>query len=163
MLLKNDVSEFLPYAFQLLAQLLELYPAPGPGGSSLSEGFIRLLPTATLAKLWTKPGNVPALTMLVQAYMRRGFGYLSTHRDQLLNVLGVWQNVLAMKNLEDNAFAIADAMCASCRGGGACARVRICIGVAIAVRSSAHSLVPATQSRRGRARSSLSTCRPCSR
>lgn len=64
--LSNDVMEFLPYVFQILAQLLELRPAPAPGTSNLTPGYESLFPPLLTATLWLRVGNVPALTQLMQ-------------------------------------------------------------------------------------------------
>lgn len=48
--------------FQILAQLIELRPAPLPAAyTAIFKGLLAPL-------FWERPGNVPALTRLLQAY-----------------------------------------------------------------------------------------------
>jgi hypothetical protein len=101
--------EFLPYVFQLLAQLLELRPPPPPGESALTEGYKSLLPPLLTAPLWARKGNVPALTQLVSAYLRKGGVHVAAS-GQLLPLLGVFQKLLATKSQEECAFDVARAL-----------------------------------------------------
>ncbi|KAL2251846.1 UNVERIFIED_CONTAM: Exportin-2 [Sesamum indicum] len=71
MILSRDVSEFFPYAFQLLAQLVDLNGSPIPG--NYMETFA-ILP---LPESWKKSGNVPAL------YYEQGFYVLNTLIENL--------------------------------------------------------------------------------
>jgi CAS/CSE protein, C-terminus len=58
--LSQDVIEFHPYVFQILAQLLELRPG------QFSAAYTALFPPLMLPQLWERRGNVPALVRLVQ-------------------------------------------------------------------------------------------------
>lgn len=118
-MLVNDVMEFLPYVFQLLAELLDLRPPPPPGESALTDGYKSLLPPLLTAALWSRKGNVPALTQLACAYLRRGAVYVVSS-GQLLPLLGVAQKLLSSKNQEEHAFDILRALGAwqGWRGGG---------------------------------------------
>ena len=107
--LVNDVMEFLPYVFQLLAELLELRPGPPPGESALTDGYKSLLPPLLTAALWSRKGNVPALTSLACAYLRKGGAYVASS-GQLLPLLGVFQKLLSTKGQEDSAFEIGRAL-----------------------------------------------------
>jgi hypothetical protein len=95
--------------FQLLAQLLELRPPPPPGESALTEGYKSLLPPLLTAPLWARKGNVPALTQLVGAYLRKGGVHVAAS-GQLLPLLGVFQKLLATKSQEECAFDVARAL-----------------------------------------------------
>jgi exportin-2 (importin alpha re-exporter) len=108
--LSADVAEFQPYVFQLMALLLELRPIPNAGEHAITAGFQSLLPPLLTAEAWKRPGNVPALTMLMQAYLRRGAAYLHSSGN-LVPLLGVWQNLLGTKNQEEHAFEILTALC----------------------------------------------------
>ena len=66
--LQLDVSEFTPYVFQILAQLLEYRP----GDSGLGEAYTMLFTPLLTPSLWERKGNVPALTRLLQAYVTKG-------------------------------------------------------------------------------------------
>jgi exportin-2 (importin alpha re-exporter) len=108
--LSADVAEFLPYVFQLMAELLELRPAPAPGEHALTAAYQSLLPPLLTAEIWLRPGNVPALAMLMRAYLRRGAAFLA-EKGHLVPLLGVWQNLLNTKNQEEFSFDILDALC----------------------------------------------------
>lgn len=58
-ILKNNVIEFFPYAFQLLAQLVELNRPPLPAH------YMQFFDLLLLPDLWTKSADVPALVRLL--------------------------------------------------------------------------------------------------
>lgn len=107
--LRLDVQEFLPYVFQLMAMLLDMRPAPAPGAHALTPAYQSLLPPLLRSEMWQRPGNVPALTMLMQAYLRKGCVWLATE-NHLAPLLGVWQMLLQTKNLEEHSFALINAL-----------------------------------------------------
>lgn len=94
--LQMDVVEFVPYVFQVFAQLLEYRAGLGPAYTSL---FPPLLTPA----LWERKGNVPALTRLLQAYLKKGAPELVAG-GHLNGMLGVFQKLLASRATEMNAF-----------------------------------------------------------
>lgn len=108
--LTNDIMEFLPYVFQLLAELLELRSTPAAGAHNLSAGFQSLLPPLLVKELWVRPGNVPALTTLLQAYLRKGSVFIASS-GSVDHVLGIWQKLFSTPNQDQYAFALLDAMC----------------------------------------------------
>jgi len=59
-------TEFSPFVFQILSQLLELHPGAMP------EAYGALVPPLLMATLWTHRGNVPALVRLVRAFLAKG-------------------------------------------------------------------------------------------
>ncbi|XP_019091483.1 PREDICTED: exportin-2-like [Camelina sativa] len=64
-ILGNDVTEFLPYAFQLLAQLVELSRPP------LSKTYKQIFEVLLEPKSWEVRGNVPALVPLLKAFLQK--------------------------------------------------------------------------------------------
>ena len=82
--------EFMPYAFQLLAQLLESQKI-----DQLSENYLQLLPPLINPELWRTRANTTPLVRLLQAYLRRGVGKIQA--SQLEGILGVWQNLISSK------------------------------------------------------------------
>jgi len=94
-ILAADVKEFTPYVFQLLSHLLELRP----GGASAA--YLALFPPLLAPAVWESRGNVPGLTRLLQAYLRKAADQLGPH---LQPMLGVFQKLLASKATEDKAF-----------------------------------------------------------
>jgi len=95
--LQMDVAEFTPYVFQVLAQLLEYRP------DGLSEAYVGLFPPLVQPLLWERKGNVPALTRLLQAYLKKGAAQL-VQQGFLMGMLGVFQKLISSKANEVDAF-----------------------------------------------------------
>ncbi len=99
--LQMDVSEFTPYVFQVLAQLLE-YRSKASG---LGEAYTMLFQPLLTPVLWESKANVPALTRLLQAYLEKDAAYIVG--QNLLNpLLGVFQKLLASRGTEVGAFEL---------------------------------------------------------
>lgn len=64
-------SEFSPFVFQILSQLLELHT------DTLPEAYQALLGPILMAPLWMQRGNVPALTRLLSAFLAKGADILA--------------------------------------------------------------------------------------
>ncbi|KAG8412925.1 importin-alpha export receptor [Metarhizium acridum] len=104
LILTEDVTEFIPYIFQILAQLLESSPA-----GAVSENFKNLLGPLLAAPLWETRGNVPACVRLLSAVIPKASS-LIIQNNQLEAVLGIFQKLLAFKKSEVQAFDILDAI-----------------------------------------------------
>lgn len=52
--------------FQIFAQLIELRPAPLP------DMYLQMFPGLLSPTFWERPGNIPALVRLLQAYLAKG-------------------------------------------------------------------------------------------
>jgi exportin-2 (importin alpha re-exporter) len=63
--LEQDITEFIPYAFQLLSLMLELQD------QSIPQVYHELFPFLLMPVLWERPGYVPALVRLLQAYIEK--------------------------------------------------------------------------------------------
>ncbi len=63
--LEQDITEFIPYAFQLLSLMLELQD------KSVPQVYHELFPFLLMPVLWERPGYIPALTRLLQAYIEK--------------------------------------------------------------------------------------------
>lgn len=94
--LQMDVIEFVPYVFQVFAQLLEYRPG-------LGAAYTSLFPPLLTPALWERKGNIPALTRLLQAYLKKGGKELASG-GHLGGILGVFQKLLASRSSETNAF-----------------------------------------------------------
>ena len=100
-ILSQDVVEFVPYAFQILAQLLNARPVE----MGLSDPYRALFPPLLSPALWERKGNIPALTDLFRAYISKGMNdIIST--NHLEGVLGVFQKLLSLKSTESYAFKL---------------------------------------------------------
>jgi exportin-2 (importin alpha re-exporter) len=100
-ILTQDISEFIPYTFQIFAQLL----AARPLKSGLSDAYRALFPPLLVPVLWERKGNVPGLIDLFKAYISRGMDYIITN-NHLEGVLGVFQKLLSVKSTEASAFQL---------------------------------------------------------
>ncbi|KJZ80577.1 hypothetical protein HIM_00427 [Hirsutella minnesotensis 3608] len=103
-ILAEDVTEFLPYIFQILAQLLESSPP-----EAVSDNFKALLGPLLAAPLWETRGNVPACTRLLSAVIPKASKVIVAE-NQLEPVLGIFQKLLSGKKSELQAFDILDAI-----------------------------------------------------
>ena len=98
-ILQLDVAEFTPYVFQVLAQLLEYRPA----AAGLGPAYTNLFQPILSPLLWEHKGNVPALTRLLQAYIKKAADSLVEH---LVPILGVFQKLMSVRSTETSAFDI---------------------------------------------------------
>ena len=106
--LTADISEFTPYVFQLLAQLLAYRP-----GTGLSDPYKALFAPLLSPVLWERRGNVPALSELLHSYILRDAPYiLST--GSLPGVLGVFQKLLSSRANEAFAYRVLDSLLQLC-------------------------------------------------
>lgn len=101
LILAQDIAEFVPYVFQILALLLFARPL----GTGLSDGYRALFPPLLSPMLWERKGNVPALIDLLRAYIRSGISEIA-QGNQLPAVLGIFQKLLASKSTESHAFSL---------------------------------------------------------
>lgn len=97
-ILNQDVQEFIPYVFQVLALLLEV----NPGG--ISETYLGLFQPLLQPVLWENSGNIPPLVRLLQAYISKGPANIPT--DRLSGLLGIFQKLLASKANDNYGFSL---------------------------------------------------------
>lgn len=101
-ILTQDVTEFTPYVFQILAQLLEFRPVE----RGLGDAYTGLFPALLNTQIWDQRGNIPALSRLMNAYIAKSANELSS---QLTPILGVFQKLLALGATVGNAYEILNA------------------------------------------------------
>ncbi|CAN6993586.1 unnamed protein product [Brassica oleracea var. botrytis] len=89
MILADDVREFIPYAFQLLAQLVELNIQPI--SPDYMEMFLLLL--APSPNSWSSH-EVPALVRLLQAFLQKAPQNEVTQKNLLGQVLGMFDKLV---------------------------------------------------------------------
>lgn len=97
-ILQNNVEEFMPYVFQLIAALLEKEPT-----KPLPPQFLSLVAPVLAPQLWEQRGNVPALIRLLSALVPRAADALQQN-DQVNNVLGIFQKLVSSKAYEGYGF-----------------------------------------------------------
>lgn len=95
-LLQKDVQEFIPYVFQILSLLIELHKDTVP------ETYMQLFPHLLTPLLWERPGNIPPLVRLLQAYIEKGAKQIEP--EKLNGLLGIFQKLIASKANDHEGF-----------------------------------------------------------
>ncbi|KAK6529632.1 importin-alpha export receptor [Arthrobotrys megalospora] len=106
-ILQHEVSEFLPYVFQLLGLLLECNPK-----APLPEIYQRLIDPILAVTLWETRGNVPALVRLLNAVCARESEYILKNQ-KIVPIFGIFQKLLSAKSTEGSAFDLLDGLVAN--------------------------------------------------
>ncbi|GAA5843511.1 hypothetical protein JCM9279_000773 [Rhodotorula babjevae] len=103
-ILQQDVSEFTPFVFQILSQLLELRSA-----DDLPQQYTVLLPPLLTPALWESRGNVPALVRLLRAFLARGAAQI-VQGGQVTPMLGIFQHLIQSKANDQHGFDLLEAL-----------------------------------------------------
>lgn len=99
LILARDVTEFFPYAFQLLAQLVELNRPPIP------PHYMQIFEILLLPDSWKKSGNVPALVRLLQAFLQKAPHELN-QEGRLTQVLGIFNKLVSSPSTDGQGFYV---------------------------------------------------------
>ncbi|XP_059634392.1 exportin-2 [Cornus florida] len=99
MILAKDVTEFFPYAFQLLAQLVELNRPPVP------QHYMQIFDILLLPESWKRAANVPALVRLLQAFLQMSPHELN-QEGRLTQVLGIFDRLVSSSSTEEQGFYV---------------------------------------------------------
>ncbi|AEO63394.1 uncharacterized protein THITE_2108580 [Thermothielavioides terrestris NRRL 8126] len=103
-ILSEDVSEFVPFVFQIFAMLLELNP------SGEVPGDFKILIEAVLAPgPWETRGNVPSLARFIAAIIPKAAEEIKAEK-KLEPFLSIFQRLLAGKKTDQNAFDVLEAI-----------------------------------------------------
>lgn len=97
-ILQQDVQEFIPYVFQILSLLMEVH------STSVPDTYMALFPHLLAPVLWERPGNIPPLVRLIQAFIMQGARQIEG--EKLNGLLGVFQKLLASKTHDHEGFYI---------------------------------------------------------
>ena len=87
-------AEYIPYVFQLLAQMLELHPHDVP------PAYRELLPFLLTPAGWQQKGSVPGLVKLLKAFLARDAKQMIA-TGQYVAILAVVQQRLIPSKLND--------------------------------------------------------------
>lgn len=98
-ILANDVTEFFPYAFQLLAQLVELNSPPIP------PSYMQIFEILLSPDLWKRTSNVPALVRLLQAFLQKAPHELN-QEGRLNKVLGIFNTLISSASTVEQGFYV---------------------------------------------------------
>ncbi|XP_015114350.1 exportin-2 [Diachasma alloeum] len=99
-ILQQDVQEFMPYVFQILALLLELRT-----GQEVPEPYMALFPCLLAPVLFERQGNIHPLNRLLQAFVSRGAHQIIA-QDKTSGLLGVFQKLIASKANDHEGFLL---------------------------------------------------------
>lgn len=93
-ILSQDVQEFVPYSFQILAYLLETYPLNKP----LPDSYKQLIKPLLSPSVWEYRGNIPGLTRLLVAILNQdALVFTSDLEGALVPLFGVFQKLASSK------------------------------------------------------------------
>ncbi|KAL5021450.1 hypothetical protein ScPMuIL_000605 [Solemya velum] len=95
-ILQLDVQEFIPYVFQILSLLIDLHSTGVP------EAYMALFSHLLNPVLWERPGNIPALVRLLQAYIEKAAKQIET--EKINGLLGIFQKLIASKANDHEGF-----------------------------------------------------------
>ncbi|BAT87834.1 hypothetical protein LR48_Vigan09g163900 [Vigna angularis] len=98
-ILTNDVTEFFPYTFQLLAQLVEL------NGSPIPPIYMQIFVILLSPDSWKRSPNVPALVRLLQAFLQKAPNEIN-QGDRLTKVLGIFDTLVQSSSTSDQGFYV---------------------------------------------------------
>jgi hypothetical protein len=93
--LSLTVPEYVPYVFQVLAQMLESHEP-----SNLPAEYSSLLPFLLTPTVWQQKGSIPGLVRLLRAFLARD-GDRMMAAGQVANVLAVVQQRLIPSKMND--------------------------------------------------------------
>ncbi|PKA47263.1 Exportin-2 [Apostasia shenzhenica] len=99
-ILRNDVTEFWPYAFQIFAQLVEMSRPP------LSVNYMELFKVLLLPETWKRSANAPALVRLLQAYLQKVPSKELNSDGRLSQVLGIFNKLVSAPSTEELGFYV---------------------------------------------------------
>ncbi|KAJ4302229.1 importin-alpha export receptor [Collariella sp. IMI 366227] len=100
----EDVTEFVPFVFQIFSLLLELNPA-----GHVPADFDSLVAHVITPALWETRGNVPPLSRFIAAIIPKTAAQIKD-ANELLPFLTIFQNLLAGKKTDQYALDILEAI-----------------------------------------------------
>ncbi|TPX53175.1 hypothetical protein SeMB42_g00951 [Synchytrium endobioticum] len=103
-ILMQDVAEFVPYAFQIMSQLLDLHTENG-----LPDTYMALLQPLLTPQPWSSTGNIPALVRLVQSCLIKGSMQI-IEQGKLQAILGIFQLLISSKVNDHHGFELLASM-----------------------------------------------------
>ncbi|KAK4267014.1 hypothetical protein QN277_023861 [Acacia crassicarpa] len=98
-ILTNDVTEFFPYTFQLLAQLVELNRPPIPAI------YMQIFEILLSPDSWKRAANVPALVRLLQAFLQKAPREVS-QEGRLTKVLRIFELLIQSTGTTEQGFYV---------------------------------------------------------
>ncbi|KIM38838.1 hypothetical protein M413DRAFT_75629 [Hebeloma cylindrosporum] len=94
-ILEQDIDQYIPYVFQVLAQMLELH-----SGGQVPDTYQNLLHFLLTPAIWQQKGSIPGLVRLLKAFLARSSAQMVAG-GQVASVLAVAQQRLIPSKLND--------------------------------------------------------------
>ncbi|TDG47824.1 hypothetical protein AWZ03_005778 [Drosophila navojoa] len=98
-ILQQDITEFMPYVFQMLSVLMEVREGSGP----IPEPYWALFPCLLAPPLWDRRGNVTPLIRLLSIFIKQGSAQIQA-LGKLNGILGIFQKMIASKANDHEGF-----------------------------------------------------------
>ncbi|KAI0321195.1 Cse1-domain-containing protein [Amylostereum chailletii] len=92
-ILQQDIDQYIPYVFQILAQMLALH-------AGVPTDYRSLLPFLLTPAIWQQKGSIPGLVKLLQAFLTRDSAQMVA-TGQFTSVLGIVQQRLIPSKIND--------------------------------------------------------------
>ncbi|XP_053981476.1 exportin-2 isoform X2 [Hylaeus anthracinus] len=99
-ILQQDILEFIPYVFQILALLLELRTT-----QDVPEPYLALFPCLLSSVLFERPANIHPLNRLLRAFISHGAHHIVA-LEKTSGLLGVFQKLIASKANDHEGFLL---------------------------------------------------------
>eukprot|EP00177_Eucheuma_denticulatum_P000306 GFKZ01000528.1.p1 GENE.GFKZ01000528.1~~GFKZ01000528.1.p1 ORF type:complete len:1049 (-),score=163.16 GFKZ01000528.1:132-3134(-) len=97
----DDVTEFIPYVFQVFSQLMSLH------GGKLPPTYNNLIQPTLTPTMWENRGYVPGMVQFLDVYTRKNAAEVIA-ANQLEAILGIFQKLLASKATDHHALRLLD-------------------------------------------------------
>lgn len=94
-ILQQDIEQYVPYIFQVLAQMLELHES-----GNVPPDYSSLLPFLLTPVVWQQKGSIPGLVKLLRAFLARDSARM-TAAGQVATVLAIIQQRLIPSKMND--------------------------------------------------------------
>ncbi|KAI0563099.1 Importin-beta [Gracilaria domingensis] len=98
-ILVTDVTEFGPYVFQILSQLMLAHE------EKLPDTYDNLLPPLLAPQMWERRSYIPGMTQFIDSYIRKAKDRVVAAK-QLEQILGIVQKLLASKATDHHALQL---------------------------------------------------------
>ncbi|EAA31630.1 putative mportin-alpha export receptor [Neurospora crassa] len=106
-ILNEDVTEFVPYVFQIFTQLLDLNKS-----GSIPGDFKALIDAVLAPGPWETRGNIPPLAKFIAAIIPKATEEI-VKENKLEPILSIFQSLLNGKKTDQNAFDILESVICS--------------------------------------------------
>jgi exportin-2 (importin alpha re-exporter) len=107
---RDEVAAFLPYMLQIIAQLID---ARAKQGVTDFGPYLDMYPEFVKPSLFELKGNIPAVAKLLASY-NRACPQALEQRGMTLKTLGVYQQLLSLKQFDHEGFNVLAAMVLHC-------------------------------------------------